>query len=375
MAIDGNGFGNSQLIGAYCPYFKLIKMKSIIILITILISNQLFPQKTKFQVLNIEDRKPIENIHIYADSILIDKTNKDGIFNIDLKKIKKIALIKEDYYDSILNTNTIFEKIYLKKINSIILKEVIVANLGVDNILDSIHYRIKSLKNISITQNLHFFNSLTSDNDTLAYINKRLTYKNRDGYYCENDNFIVKNFKLTAEKRPVYLNKKGEIYFNYNYLHFSEPYSSRELQVVTKFKNEFNYSIIKSDGYYKISFNHKNKNKDFPYTGYFIIDIDDYGIYEFRCITTIDDKNKRNVVFNSNIINYRILNEECFIKYHKNENGKYELVTYNFDSELLTLDGFFKNSKIKNKCRKESTYPFEITDTKKIDLSTYQLIK
>ena len=121
--------------------------------------------------------------------------------------------------------------------------------------------------------------------------------------------------------------------------------------------------------------NHKNKNKDFPYTGYFIIDIDDYGIYEFRCITTIDDKNKRNVVFNSNIINYRILNEECFIKYHKNENGKYELVTYNFDSELLTLDGFFKNSKIKNKCRKESTYPFEITDTKKIDLSTYQLIK
>lgn len=350
-------------------------MKHLIILFTVLISNQIFSQKTKIQILNLEDNRPIENAQIYADSILIDKTNKEGNFNISIKKIKKISIIKEDYYDTIINTNAINKNIYLRKINAIILKEVVVTNLSVENILDSIYNNMRKLKNISITQNLHFFNSFTTGSDTLSYINKRLLYKNRDGYYCENDNGIVNNFKLTKDKRPLYFIKKGEIYFNYNYLHFSEPYISPELQIVTKYIKEFEYSIIKSDGFYKIIFEHKKNNKEFPYTGYLIIDIDDYGIYEFKCITSIDKKNKRNVIFKNNIINFRILNEESFIKYNKNENGKYELVTYKFDSELLTLDGYFKDSIFTNKCRKETTFTFDDSKTKKIDLSTYKLIK
>lgn len=350
-------------------------MKYLLILFLFVISNQFFAQKTKIQILNFEDNIPVENVHIYNDSILIDKTNKDGFFKINTSKINKISIIKEDFFDTIVNISNVNKTIYLKKINAIVLKEVIISNLRVESILDSTYSNIKKLKNISISQNLHFFNSLTAGNDTLSYINKRLLYKNRDGYYCENDNKIINNFKLTTDKRPIYFLKNNEIGFNYNYIHFSEPYISPELQIITKFKENFTYSLIKSDGYYKITFEHKKGNKEFPYNGFLIIDCEDYGIYEFSCKTTIDKRNKRNILFKDDIINFRILNEESFIKYRKNENGKYELITYKFDSQLLTLDGYFKGIIFTNKCRKEPTFSFDYNNIKKIDLSTYKLIK
>jgi hypothetical protein len=78
------------------------------------------------------------------------------------------------------------------------------------------------------------------------------------------------------------------------------------------------------------------------------------------------------VVFNDELFNYKILNEDLFIKYNKNENGKYDLVSYNFDSSIQSLNGNFKNYIITNKCRKEPTFSYDISKTKKIDLTTYK---
>ena len=70
-------------------------MKKITIILVILVSIQIYSQKTKIQILNFKDNNPIENVQIYSDSILIDKTDSQGFFNINLKKIKKFLLLKK----------------------------------------------------------------------------------------------------------------------------------------------------------------------------------------------------------------------------------------------------------------------------------------
>jgi hypothetical protein len=350
-------------------------MKKIITLFILLISKQFYSQKTKIQILNLKDNIPIENVQIYSDSTLIDKTNQDGYFYINLNKINKISLVKENYYDTIINKKDINKNIYLSKINALVLKEVIVTNLNVEHILDSIYNNNIKLKNILITQNLHFFNSFITGKDTLTYINKRLVHKNREGYFCENDINIVNNFKLKEGGNAIYCLDNKEICFNYDYLHSSPPSNSIEYQILIRYRKFFDYSISKTDGFYKINFMRKKSNKEYPYYGYIIVDAADFGLYEFSCKSTIDKKNKRNLVFKNKIINFKIIHEESFIKYNKNENGKYELVNYSFDSQLEVLDGSFKNSIFINKCRKEPTLPFDASKMKKIDLLTYKLIK
>ncbi len=349
-------------------------MKNIFVLILLLSSNQFFSQKIKIQLTD-KDNIPVENAQIFSDSTIIDKTNSKGFFSVNTKKYDKIIIVKEDYYDTIISLEKMTNKIQIRKIKAILLEEVIVTNFKVENILDSVYKNIKTLKNISFTSNLHFYNIFKNEQDTLTFINKRLLYKGKDGYYCENEKNIINNFKLTPDRRPIYSLRNNEIYFNFSYLHSNEPYLSTELLFIIKNKKEFNYSLSKSDGLYKIEFEHKKSNKEFPYNGYLIVDIEDFGIYEFNCLSSIDKKNKRNVVIKDNIINFKILNEESFIKYNKNESGKYELVTYRFDSQLQVLDGYFKNSIFTNKCRKEPTLSFDFSKIKKIDLATYKIIK
>ena len=57
-------------------------MKKTIFLLAILISKQMYCQKTKIQILNQKNNNPIENVQIYADSTLIERTDKDGYFKI-----------------------------------------------------------------------------------------------------------------------------------------------------------------------------------------------------------------------------------------------------------------------------------------------------
>lgn len=349
-------------------------IKKIIIIFLILISNQIYSQKVKIQVLNSDDNNPVENALIYSDSILLDKTNNRGYFHINLRNNSKISIIKEDFYDTIIKLN-FSNKIYLKKINAIQLKEVVVTNVNIDNLLDSIGNYKKRLKNVHFTNYIHFNNALTIDEDTLLSLNNRLYLKNREGYFCSAEDKIIKKFRTNEKSTTIFDYRNKQVVFNYNYLHSENSHFTTELLLILKLKKLFDYKVSKDEGYYKIDFTPKKRNNEFPYYGYILIDFEDYGIYEFSCKSTIDKKNKRNLVFNEKIINYKILNEESFIKNNKNENGKYELVTYRFDSQIQSIDGFFKGSIIKNKFRKEPTFPFDTSKTKKIDLSSYELVK
>jgi hypothetical protein len=147
------------------------------------------------------------------------------------------------------------------------------------------------------------------------------------------------------------------------------------MQIVIKLKKQFDYKVSKDDGYYKIEFTPNKKNNEYLYYGYMLIDVEDFGIYEFKLNTNVEKDDVRKVVLNEEILKYKILNEEIFIKYNKNENGKYDLVSYNFDSTIQSLNGNFKNYVFINKCRIEPTLNFDNSKAKKIDLTTYKIIR
>ena len=348
-------------------------MKKITIILVILVSIQIYSQKTKIQILNFKDNNPIENVQIYSDSILIDKTDSQGFFNINLKKNKKISIIKEDFYDTIINLKNT-SKILLKKINAVQLKEVVITNININYLLDSISDK-RRLKNVNISNYTHFYNILTINMDTLLYLNNRLYHKNREGYFCSAVNKIIGNFRTNENLIPVFEYKKKPILFHKNYLHFSDPYFTTELQIITKLRKYFDYKVTKDNEYYKIEFTQNKKNNEFPYNGYILIDYEDFGIYEFKINTNKQKDDIRTVLFDKELLQYKIFNEEIFIKYIKNENGKYDMVSYNFDNSFEALNGNFKGSVFINKCRIEPTLYFDNSKMSKIDLTTYKFIQ
>jgi hypothetical protein len=346
-------------------------MKLTIILSIILSSLQVFSQKEKIQILNLKDNNPIENVQIYSDSVLIDKTDRQGFFKINIKKSNIISIIKEDFYDTIINLKNT-NKIFLKKIDAILLNEVVVTNINISNLLDSINDYKKRLRKVNVSNYIHFYNELTINKDTLLYFNNRLHHKNRVGDFCTVENKIIRNFTTNEKLTPVFDYKNKKVLFKDNYLHFSSSYLTTELQIIAKLRDFFNYKVSKDNGYYKIEFTPNKKNNEYHYYGYILIDYEDFGIYELKINTKQQEKDFKVVVFNDEILKYKILKEEIFIKYSKNIDGKYELITYNFDSWLQALNGNFKGYVFKNKCRKEPTLYFDSSKTKKIDLTTYK---
>lgn len=349
-------------------------MKKILTLLIVLLSIKIYSQKVKIQILNLANNNPIENVQIYSDSVLIDKTDSQGFFNINIKKNNIISIIKEDFYDTIVNIKNT-NKIFLKKIDAIQLNEVVVTNINISNLLDSISDYKKRLKNVNVSNYIHFYNILTINKDTLLYLNNRLNHKNREGYFCTNENKIISNFKTNEKLTPIFEYKNKPILFNTNYLHFTSSYFTTELQIITKIRKLFEYKVSKDGGFYKIEFSPNKKNNEYPYYGYILIDYDDFGIYEYKINTNKEKGNIRKVVFDDEILKYKILKEEIFIKFDKNIKGKYELVSYNFDSWIEALNGDFKGYVFKNKCRKEPTLYFDSSKTKKIDLTTYKFVQ
>jgi len=346
-------------------------MYKLIFLLTCLTFSNSYSQKTQIEVLDKNDKKTLNDVLFYSNDKVIAKSNKYGIAKLDNKNFGDLVIVKEDYYDTIINLEQFkSNKIYLKKIEVIKLKEVIVYKKNIEGILDSIYSNSITLKKINPPKYLHFFNVLTNLNDTLLFINNRVNFIKGRGCFVERENKIISNF-IQKNNKPVFSLNSHNIVFNKNFTHANSPINSFELMIVAKLKERFLFSIFEEEDFYQIKFEPKTNNNEYPYSGYIIVDKNDFGVYEFKAEVSLK-KNKRNLVLENEILNFQIITETNYIKYKKNINGNYDLVKYAYDSELKVLNGYFKNRIFINKCRKELTPYFDTSTTVFFDATTYK---
>ena len=109
--------------------------------------------------------------------------------------------------------------------------------------------------------------------------------------------------------------------------------------------------------------------------GYLLIDAEDYGIYEFKSNLKLQKDCIRTVINDNKILKYNIFNEAVFIKYAKNTDLKYVLITYQFTSVMAAQNGDFKDSKISHNYRIEPTSNFDTSRLKEIDFVTLKFAK
>lgn len=349
-------------------------MKNNYFILISLLSIQFYAQKVELVVLDNTSEKFIENAHFYAGNKIVGKSNQSG--NVIFKNIDfdSLTVVKEDYRDTIISLKDFAKnKLYLRKIDGIALNEIVVYKRDVKNILDSVKTNILKSNIYSINHH-HFYNILYSEKDTLLYINNRINYFKGKGAFIERGNTIMSNFTTNHNYSPVFILDQNKISFNKNFNHNNSPVNSFELMhIITSF-DDFVYQISEDlEGKYYIDFTFTKKNKEYPYTGYIIVDRKDFGIYEFKA--KLSDKNTlRSNIIDDKVIKFRILNEESFIKYNKNANNEYFFVKYDYDSELTVLNGSLKGKIFTNKCRKEITPVFDTTLSVQFNISTYKFL-
>jgi hypothetical protein len=348
-------------------------MKKIVlsILAFLLLSISAFSQISKIKIVDEFSLKPIEGVELYDTNNYIGKTDKSGSFVIS-ESFKLISLIKEKYYDTIVNTNQ-NKFIKLKPIKAINLNEVIVSPLSVKNILDSIYTKGRQRVNIGIPKYFRFKNYARIETDTVVYLNELVHLKKGFGFYVNQQNKIVNKFDVEKHEAIVNVNNNS-IALNKFFIHIGLSYFSNNSEFVTKYHNLFDFEVVKNDGLYKITFKPKKRKSEYPYEGFLLVDAEDFGIYEFNFYTT--ETSKRNLDYENKLINFKFLYERQSCVYKKTENGLYEMVNYFSETKLEILNGFFKGKVFENICSKE-TILNDATDSgnlKKFDLSTYELI-
>lgn len=333
------------------------------------LSVNVFSQNNTIQVIDYSSLKPINNVAFYFNNKRIGNTDSLGVIKIK-KDINSILLIKEEYYDTIINLEN--KIIKLKKIEGIKLKDIVITSMLDNSILDSVYNKIKKLDIYKIPDNFHFKNFSKINRDTICYINETINFKKGLGFYIEQKDKIINKF-IASGNNSIYKIKNNTIKFNKDYLHINLPYYAGEIQLVTNFQKLFEYTIEKNDGFYKINFKPNKKRSEYPYEGFLIVDVLDFGILEFKFFTS--NNTRRNLIHENKIINFKVVSEIGSLINKKNLEGKYEFVQYSFLSKIEILDGVFKGKIFENNCYKESTIDTSnlSKDSKKFNFTTYNL--
>jgi hypothetical protein len=349
-------------------------MNKIIILITFLISQLIFSQNIKVTFLEESTKKPISNVMLYDNENLIGTTDNFGVAIINISiKTKLITVVKEEFEDVLIELKN-NEKYYLKKIEPIEIEGILVKNKNATEILDELLPTLTSKTSLyNFSDNTHFYNLFKTNRDTLLYFNNRL-FKGENSILTDYQNKIIKKFTVQNNKQLFVLNKKPILFFN-GFTLGNSPHNNLNIQIVCKHQNLFIFELNKSDDEkYIINFTPSKKNKEYPFVGRIIIDKDDLGIYEFSYTTVVSNKSIRNVPFQDKILNYQILNEKCLIIHTKNDEKRYDLVTFNYSVKFKSLDKNFKNEIFENKCIKEPTNAVNSNkNLKKINFTTFEI--
>ena len=328
-----------------------------------------------------DQNKPLASVFIYNETSFLGKTNKRGFFEVK-DNFEKIILVKEHYYDVTIHLEKEITEINLLPIKAIELEAVEVVGMNTNQLLDKVlEGKEKMNKNILRSRNNHFYDVITKNTDTIFYIDKRLHWVEKNskktGWYALDTKDIIENFTIDEESEKTIFrirveNKEIHIPYFSHWATFQEDLFI--LKIIGKkdfqYREQFDFVVSKTEEYYKIEFTPKSKNKKFPVEGYFIVDIENYSVYEFKMDVSKNLKRKyiEKTYTDGKPFQYEVLKQSMFAQYAKNKENKYELITYNFEGAVKILKGNFENAIFTNKCIKEPTEPFNTENLEYIEL-------
>ena len=328
-----------------------------------------------------DQNKPLVAVSIYNETSFLGKTDKKGFFEVK-DNFEKIILVKEHYYDVTIHLEKEITEINLLPIKAIELEGVEVVGMNTNQLLDKMEEDGNKLKKNTKKNNYYYFYDIVcKDRDTIFYIDKMIFWqgdrKKKTGWQTRTKKDVIKNYTVEEEKRKIAFEVKideKEVYLSL----FSHRVTFLEnfyvLKIVGKgefqYRKLFDFVVSKTEEYYKIEFTPKSKNKKFPVEGYFIVDIENYSVYEFKMDIAKNLKRKyiEKTYTDGKPFQYEVLKQSIFAQYAKNKENKYELITYNFEGAVKILKGNFENAIFTNKCIKEPTEPFNTENLEYIEL-------
>lgn len=347
-------------------------MKKLTAFILLFGLQQVFSQNVKLFFYEENTKNPIGNVMLYDDEKLIGISNEAGIAVIK-NMVNKLTVVKEEFEDVLIepkNNNSY----YLKKIVALEIEQIVVKNKTANELLNELYATLTNKQDLyNFTDNTHFYNLFKTQKDTLFYFNNRL-FKGESSMLTDNQNKVVKNFKMKNNTALYYLKNKPILFFS-NFIYGNSPYNHFDIQFVCKNQDLFVFNLKSSDdGKYVINFSPNKKNKSFPFNGRLVIDMIDMGIYEFSYYSILNTNTKRSVAFENKVLNYQILKEKCLIIYTKNSASHYDLSTFNYSIKFKSSDKKLKNEVFENTCIKEPSSQLKSKSAlKKINLVNFEI--
>ncbi len=328
-------------------------------------------------VLSAADQKPLSNVLIYYKTNLIAETDKEGKATINLNNIDSLVLVKNDYEDRVLAKAQVGEVIYMVKNKLILLKEVIVTPMTAQKLLKNVSGFIKG-PNYLIPRHLQVYNKFMANNDTLHYLNNRLTLTSGSSKFKINDQTkLVKNFEHVKIKENI-----SNIYRWGNYrtdfwdsgLIIPLGIQHYDFSDFLNHQDLFTFKIEATESYYRLVFKQRKKNPLFNIEGYMIVDKVDFGIYEFE--TRLMD-NKPRFVKHINLSNlkpnvFKIADETFKFKYTKED----EVYVLNYCSKHISFTSTkapYQNILFTSTAQVERTIDFEDKNLKDFDIYNWTI--
>lgn len=341
------------------PRLKKTTMKIVILFALILLAQISIAQNLKITVKSETDKETLSDVLFYSKNELIGKTNERGEVLLNLNLLDTIQIVKEDFIDLSVRKTDLKAVIFLKKLDFILLDEVVISKLGVNQILDKVENNL--INHIGFYNNakvVQYFNILTVGKATLHYLNNRIQFKPQDGHYINAQNKIIKNFYFDNNYLVYKLDNK-RVKFSEG-LNSTWPFIGNKdgFLKVLKNRDKYDFVLIATDEYYKISYKSK-RNKKFSYNGYLIVDKVDFGIYELEMKLVPNSGNIGVTHLNTEKQNLSYLINESNMFYSMTKiDNEYVVNWASYNFTATHTKGDFKGEKFISKVKVEATQNF-----------------
>ena len=328
----------------------------------------------------------ISNIILYNYTSEVYNSGDSNVIHVRKKDLGKDFIVSKFGYEEIKIIIKGNESIYLNNFRIEELSEVLITNITIASILDSVRDRLLSKGTYQYSNYLKIRKQLMRENDTMFFLNERYVFKDANALFEQQspmfnrisyDTIRTNNYNKISIKNYVDFNS-SKIHVPSFALKSSIPVSimyNPYIKIVLSERDRFDYSFSKiNDGKIRVDFEQKGKKES--YNGYLICDVDDYGIYELYYNMKPSKKNE----FHGRIlptnkkskVKFNIIEHSYYTSYHKEE-GLYKVETCAEKIEFVSTYNKKKESWVNFRAF-EKTNPFDIQNPKILDHSKFKAL-